>query len=471
MSEHPLSARSSSGNRRAAPAAVLSLLILIVHSYAGPEPARAALIRVPADHPTIQRAIDRSQQGDTILVSPGIYEENLNLYGKSIYLSSTEGFDSTFLRALLPMVPAITITSGEDSTTTIRGFTITSEHTLGSCAILCKGVGPAILYNRIVANSTADNGPAGVSLEGPNCRPLIRGNIFDQNGGPAIGGVKVDAALIDSNAFIRNSCQIGPVMHFRQSANLRINRNLIHGNTTFAQAVLWFEQVQGIAFDHNTVVQNYSGAAGSLTFRDCDEVSITNSILAFDPGRYGIDWQGDGAPVVSGNCLFAHDSASCSGFSADTANNVFEDPLLCAIKDYDFSLASNSPCVRAGADGWDIGSITGVGCDERAPMPIMPRPNDFVAVEEMPEEIEHTYPEYPEKAVVAGASGTVWVQALVDSKGIVVEARILKSSGTNYGFEESALRAAYKNRYRPAMREGRPVAVWVSYKVDFMFRH
>jgi protein TonB len=79
-------------------------------------------------------------------------------------------------------------------------------------------------------------------------------------------------------------------------------------------------------------------------------------------------------------------------------------------------------------------------------------------------------PRYPDEAVSVGASGTVWVQAFVDSKGIVVDARILKPSGSNYGFEESALQAAYKNRYSPAIQKGKPVAVWVSYKVDFNFR-
>jgi len=126
--------------------------------------------------------------------------------------------------------------------------------------------------------------------------------------------------------------------------------------------------------------------------------------------------------------------------------------------------------VGAGADGRDIGSVTGIGCDERAPMPVMPEPADFLAVEQMPEVIYYEPPTYPKKANDAGASGTVWVKALVDKKGIVVDAQILKPSGSDYGFEESALNAAYKYRYRPAIQRGKPVAVWVSYKVGFVFR-
>jgi TonB family protein len=99
-----------------------------------------------------------------------------------------------------------------------------------------------------------------------------------------------------------------------------------------------------------------------------------------------------------------------------------------------------------------------------------PTPEEFVAVEEMPVEIRHEEPVYPEMAELTEKSGTVWVQALVDKEGRVRDARVLKPSGTNVGFEEAALEAAYKNLYRPAIQNGSPVPVWVSYKVEFKFR-
>ncbi|MFH2204893.1 MAG: energy transducer TonB [Elusimicrobiota bacterium] len=47
------------------------------------------------------------------------------------------------------------------------------------------------------------------------------------------------------------------------------------------------------------------------------------------------------------------------------------------------------------------------------------------------------------------------------------DAIIQKASGTNAGFEEAALTAAMKNRYKPAIQNGRPIPVWVSYRVVF----
>ena len=52
-------------------------------------PAIAETITVPGDHPTIQQAIDASQNGDLIEVSSGTYVEQLNPNGKQITVRGT----------------------------------------------------------------------------------------------------------------------------------------------------------------------------------------------------------------------------------------------------------------------------------------------------------------------------------------------------------------------------------------------
>ncbi|MGE3309825.1 MAG: choice-of-anchor Q domain-containing protein [Limisphaerales bacterium] len=50
-------------------------LIVTLSQMAGP--AFGAVLRVPADHATIQRAVDAAKPGDTVLVSPGKYSETV----------------------------------------------------------------------------------------------------------------------------------------------------------------------------------------------------------------------------------------------------------------------------------------------------------------------------------------------------------------------------------------------------------
>ena len=97
----------------------------------------------------------------------------------------------------------------------------------------------------------------------------------------------------------------------------------------------------------------------------------------------------------------------------------------------------------------------------------LPEAGDFVAVEIPAEMIFEHKPTYPRLLEQAGLEGTVWVQALVGKDGNVIRAQIAKSSGVE-GLDDSAVEAATKNKFKPGIQNGRPVAMWVTYKVDFI---
>jgi len=96
----------------------------------------------------------------------------------------------------------------------------------------------------------------------------------------------------------------------------------------------------------------------------------------------------------------------------------------------------------------------------------LPAPDDFVPVEIYPEMIYEYTPPYPRLAEQAGITGRVWVKALVDEEGNVIKSMLGKTSGTP-ALDEAAVEAAYKNKFKPGIQNGRPVKVWVTYKVDF----
>jgi len=101
-----------------------------------------------------------------------------------------------------------------------------------------------------------------------------------------------------------------------------------------------------------------------------------------------------------------------------------------------------------------------------SPEDYLPAPDEFVAVEIYPEMVHHEEPVYPRLAKQAGITGTVTVKALVNEEGNVIKAIIYKSSGTT-SLDEAAVKAAYKNNFKPGIQNGRPIKVWVTYDVEF----
>ncbi|MFH1685899.1 MAG: TonB family protein [bacterium] len=95
-----------------------------------------------------------------------------------------------------------------------------------------------------------------------------------------------------------------------------------------------------------------------------------------------------------------------------------------------------------------------------------PSPDSLVEVEVYPEMIFQQAPEYPDKAKQAGIEGNVWIQALIDKTGAVRKANVSKSSGEKL-LDKAAVTAAYQNKFKPALQKEQPVAVWVTYKVEF----
>ena len=150
-----------------------------------PLPVFADTIRVPAESPTIQGAIDVAVNGDTVLVAPGTYLENINLNGKAIRITSESGPAVTMIDGG-GLDSVVRIENGEDSNTILQGFTIQNGDGGADSGggLHIDLASPTIIGNRIVNNT----GCAGTGVMVVGAAPvtipeitLFKGNVIDGN--------------------------------------------------------------------------------------------------------------------------------------------------------------------------------------------------------------------------------------------------------------------------------------------------
>jgi TonB family protein len=82
-----------------------------------------------------------------------------------------------------------------------------------------------------------------------------------------------------------------------------------------------------------------------------------------------------------------------------------------------------------------------------------------------PRVLKRVEPQYSDEARRNKWQGVVVLEVVIDEKGKVVEARVVKSLGM--GLDEQALKAAKKWKFAPGTKDGKPVPILVDLQVDF----
>ncbi len=208
--------------------------VIVVIAFAA---ATATIINVPDDYPTVQEGINASTDGDTVLVQPGTYVENVVFNGHNIVLASlflTTG-DASYISSTIldgnSSGAVITLTDGEDNSAMIIGFTITNGISVFGGGINAWFTSPTILHNIIRGNKGTWYGGA-ISLEQSPGTAIVQYNVLTKNQAELGGGLRASYGdpFIGNNLIINNYAEEwGGGMYVNNNTPLIIN-NIISGN-------------------------------------------------------------------------------------------------------------------------------------------------------------------------------------------------------------------------------------------------
>lgn len=126
---------------RAAPTLLVALVLV------GTAHAQRTL-RVPSQHAKISGAIIAADNGDTVLVAPGLYQEFVDFRGKAIHVVSERGPRVTTIDTSGFGTPVV-FKSGEDRASILEGFTVRNGAKNG---MRCFGTSPTLRRLVVTAN-------------------------------------------------------------------------------------------------------------------------------------------------------------------------------------------------------------------------------------------------------------------------------------------------------------------------------
>jgi len=363
-------------------------------AVAGATPVSAAnVLNVPGSYPTIQAAINASANGDTVLVAPGTYFENIDFKGKLITVQSAQGPSVTTIDGG-NLAPVVNFSNAETTAAVLQGFTL--QHGNATFAFAYEGAGihisgasPTVVGDVVVANTSCANG-VGISVA--FAAPVIRDNTIDGNtkqpgcSGQNGGGIYVRGAgsvQIIHNSIFNNTTDFGggislfaagtptllgnPIsgngaeyegggIYAVNQSDANIIQNLITGNRSPGSGSGLYisppSGTRGALLVDNTIAANFGGDSGVWLGGFDAQVQLVNNIVAAAttiPAVLCDTTYSSTPPVFDHNDLFNSAGPATQGSCSQvvgTSGNISADPRFFAAGD--FHLQGTSPAIDAG---------------------------------------------------------------------------------------------------------------------------
>jgi len=328
----------------------LSSLTLLEHT---------TLINVPSLFATIQSAIDHAFIGDTVLVQPGTYVENINYNGKNIVVGSLylTTQDTSYISSTIidgnQNGSVVTFESGNEITSLLCGFTIRNGLSDWGGGVSCSGYS-ATLSNLIIEDNSGNNG-GGIYCQAFSA-PIITDVIIRNNTSWYGGGFYHHSGVSwpTSTPVLTNVSIVNNSVTYYGGGVLVVNTNPIFTNVT----------ISGNTSDSD--VSGFHGGGGIYVWGSSSSSlnsTFINTVVTNNSGNYGIYNRGSGAISILysnlynneiGNCYNCGDyvgtniTVNANGDSCDAFYNIQENPYFVNPNSGDYHLSDYSPCIGAG---------------------------------------------------------------------------------------------------------------------------
>lgn len=320
----------------------------------------ARIIHVPTDSTTIQAGINGALDGDTVLVSPGLYYERINFLGKGILVASnfifdqdTNTIDSTIIDGDAEILGSsdtgcvVSFVSGEDSSSVIFGFTIRNgeglrldEYSYGG-GIICLSSAPQISYNKIVNNYACFGG--GICAFDGNSSPLMKGNCIIQNRALVGGGILCERSspLIMDNVLLNNHADNKGGGIFFKICSPSIINNRIEKNSTDGFGGGICGHSGSLTMQKNKIIQNICRTnGGGLYCAALVSTVISNNLFYRNSAE-------NGGGIYSYNCV----SLISNNTVAQNSATQRAGGILCDGSVYHPTIRNNIVCLSPSGEG------------------------------------------------------------------------------------------------------------------------